>query len=89
MVLSQLVGRTLWVLFPFIWENFIRDTHFDVICLAGEQEQRLVLRLPSEASDSTVVAGCIHMSTYAEQALQSRGVRTQIVLDGGVCDAFD
>src|SRR5438093_9692760 len=89
MILRQGVGRTFWVLFPFIWKKLSRDTHLDVVCLAGEQKQRLVLRLPPEASNSAVVTGRIHMSRYAQEPLQSRRVRSQIVPDGRIRDALD
>src|SRR5690349_9703338 len=89
MILRQGVGRTFWVLFPFIWKNLIRDTHLDVVCLPAEQKQRLVLRLPPEASNSAVVTGRIHMSRYAQEPLQSRRVRSQIVPAGRIRDALD
>jgi hypothetical protein len=36
-ILSQKVGRTFRVLFPFIWETLISDTHLDVVRLAREE----------------------------------------------------
>jgi len=65
-ILSQTVGRTFRVLFPFIWESLTSDTHLDVVCLACEDEKRLVLRFPAEASDCSVVAVPVHMPRYAE-----------------------
>ena len=88
-ILGQIVGRTFLVLFPFIRENLIGDAHLDVICLAGEEEQRLVLRLPTETSDCSVVAGRVHMPRNAEEAFQTHRVRDEIVLDGGVRDALN
>ena len=39
-----------------VWNSSLRDAHLDVVGLAGEQQQRLVLRLPAEAGDGAVVA---------------------------------
>src|SRR5712664_3522842 len=41
---------------PFLREDFVRDALLDVISLTGEELQRLVLGLPSEAADRAVVA---------------------------------
>ena len=37
-------------------EQLVGDAHLDVVGLAGEQQQRLVLRLPAEPRDRAVVA---------------------------------
>ena len=45
----------------FVDERFIRHSLLDVISFAGKDHQRLVLRLPAEASDRAVVAAGIEM----------------------------
>src|SRR6266850_597395 len=37
-------------------KQFVGDTHFDVVCLAGKQKERFVLSFPSEAGDRAVIA---------------------------------
>ena len=39
-----------------VGKELVGDAHFHVVGLAGEHQQRLVLRLPSEARDGAVVA---------------------------------
>src|SRR5215510_11582926 len=39
----------------FVGEGFVGDALFDVISLADEDHQRLVLRLPPEAGDGAIV----------------------------------
>src|SRR5438093_12731043 len=37
-------------------KQLVVDTHFDVVCLAGEQQERLLLSLPSKPGDRSVLA---------------------------------
>src|SRR5438128_4499698 len=90
MILSETVFRAGRILFPFILEILISDTHLDVICLARKDEKRLVLCFPSETSHCSVVTVRVHMSRYAEEGLQYReGARSKIGPDGCVRDAFN
>ena len=50
---GELAGRRLVALGL---EQLVGDAHLDVVGLAREQQQRLVLRLPAEARDGAVVA---------------------------------
>src|SRR5208282_4896427 len=43
-------------------KKLIRDSHLDVVSLAGEHEQRFVLRLPPETSDGPIVGAEVHVS---------------------------
>src|SRR5207245_5743583 len=43
-------------LVPLRLEEFARDAHLDVVGLAREQQERLVLRLPAEPRNGPVVA---------------------------------
>ena len=52
-VAVELAGRRLVAL---SLEQLVGDAHFDVVGLAGEHQQRLVLRLPAEPRDRAVVA---------------------------------
>src|SRR5439155_19486152 len=47
---------------PLRLEQFVGDTHFNVIGFAGEQEKRLVLSLPSETGDRAVIAVLIRLA---------------------------
>ena len=47
---------------PLRLEQFVGDTHFNVIRFAGEQEQRLVLSLPSETGNRAVIAVLIRLA---------------------------
>src|SRR5258708_7134861 len=44
-----------WSFVPGSGEHIIGHAHFNVVRLAREDRQRLVLRLPSEASDGSIV----------------------------------
>src|SRR5437879_13348731 len=68
-ILSESVGRAFRILFPFIREILISDTHLDVVGLAGEDEKRFVLCFPSETSHCSVVTVRVHMSHYPKVAL--------------------
>ena len=43
-------------------EQLVGDAHLDVVGLAGEQQQRLVLRLPAEARDGAVIAVAVRLT---------------------------
>ena len=43
------------VLFPLLGKQFVGHADFDIIRLPGEDQQRLVLCLPAEAGNSSVV----------------------------------
>src|SRR5207302_6194764 len=50
----------------FLREQLIADAHLHVVGLAGEDLQRLVLRLPAEAADRSVVAVVIESPGHAD-----------------------
>ena len=45
-----------------VGEAFVGDALLDVVGLAGENQQRLVLRLPAEARNRPVVGADVHIS---------------------------
>src|SRR6266849_138894 len=70
--------RLVWTLavgvfFRGGWKCFVGDPHLDVVGLARANSDRLVLRLPSETSDSAVVATTVGMAGDAERSAQGSG----------------
>ena len=49
-------------------EQLVGDAHLDVVGLAREQQQRLVLRLPAEARDRAVVAVAVDLPDMVRPA---------------------
>ena len=47
-------------------EKLIADAHFDVVSLSGEDQERLVLGLPTEAGDRAVIAVVIGLFVCAD-----------------------
>src|SRR5262249_23297983 len=83
--------------FTFLGEELVADALLDVVSLAGEQQERLVLGLPAEARDRSVVAVAIRVTGRqealdpaqdTERALR-RGVGRLVRHDGGVGNRFD
>jgi hypothetical protein len=50
----------------FIGEEFIRDSHLDVVSLSRENQQRFVLRFPAEARDAAIVSAGVEGAPNAE-----------------------
>src|SRR5262249_52625943 len=76
------------VLLALLLERLVADTHLDVVGLAREDHQRLVLGLPAEPGDRAVVAAAIDPSADAEPALRERIV-AEVVRDRDVGDVLD
>src|SRR5207245_2262415 len=53
-------------------KQLVGDPHLDVVRLAGEEEQRLVLRLPAEPGDASVVPVPVGTTADAEDPLGER-----------------
>jgi hypothetical protein len=49
-------------LVALVLKQLVADAHFDVVGLAREEEQRLVLRLPAKPGDGAVVAVAVRLS---------------------------
>jgi hypothetical protein len=54
------------ILFGRGWEELVADPHLDVVGLAGEHSQRLVLRLPAKAGDCPVIAAAVRVTGDAQ-----------------------
>src|SRR5262245_15510057 len=65
-------GSAAGRLVTLVLEQLVADAHLDVVGLTREEQQRLVLCLPSETSDRAVVAVVVGSSTDPERALQGR-----------------
>src|SRR6516164_9673196 len=61
-VLGRGVEQTSGSLVALLREDLVGHAHFDVISLRREQEEGLVLRLPSEAGDRPVVRAAIDIA---------------------------
>jgi hypothetical protein len=48
--------------FAFVGEQQVRHAHLDVVGFAHKDRDRLVLRLPAEAADRSVIAGVIEVA---------------------------
>src|SRR5205823_7220162 len=76
-------------------EELVRDTHLDVVRLAGEELQGLILRLPAEAGNSPIVAVAIrvpgdHIGPTADPEYRLlRGVYIQVGANRVVWDHLD
>ena len=57
------------IAFALVLEEIVGDAHFDVVGFAGEQQQRLVLRLPAESRDRGVVSIDIEVSGNTQRSL--------------------
>src|ERR1700693_3019282 len=66
-----------------IHEQFVRDTLLNVVGFAREDEQRFVLRLPSEAGHGTIVAGGVQRALDTKSGTLRRS-RTQVGLQGSI-----
>src|SRR5262245_54536772 len=73
------------MLLALILKELVADAHLDVVSLAGEDKQRLVLRFPTEARDAAVVAAAVELAGYPESGLE-RSVGAQVVADDPVGD---
>ena len=62
MLLGTVANWQVGVLVALGLEQLVGDAHLDVVGLAGEHQQRLVLRLPSEARDRAVVAVVVRLA---------------------------
>src|SRR5262252_9630974 len=91
---GELAARRLLAL---LGEELVRDALLDVVRLAREDQERLVLRLPAEARDRAVVAAgvgrasdvdAVGTAADAESGL-AVGRRGEVVQDGAVRDALD
>ena len=60
------------VVLPLILEQVVGHADLDIVRFTGEQQQRLVLRLPTEARDCAVIAVVIKASGYSQGALLLR-----------------
>ena len=80
---------TARVLLPFGWEIFVGHAHFDVVSLAREDHQRLVLRLPAESRHRAIVAIGVDVAFDAEQRPHAGWVACQIVPNGCIGNRFD
>src|SRR5207245_9000241 len=49
---------------PLGLKKLVGDTHLDVVRLAGEQQERLVLGLPAKAGDRAAIAVIVSLSGY-------------------------
>src|ERR1700674_4738319 len=95
-VLRCRVEETTRSLVAFLGEELVRDPHLDVVGLAGEYEEGLVLRLPSEAGDRAVVGAAVRgasqvrvrVTRNAQPRLQ-RGVSTHVRQDRRIGDRLD
>ena len=58
-VLRQGVELAIRGVVPLVGEVLVGDALLDVVGLAGEHQQRLVLRLPAEAGDRAVVTAAV------------------------------
>ena len=59
-------------LVPLLLKALAGDPHLDVVGLGGEEQQRLVLRLPAEPADRSVVAVPVGTAADAEGLLARR-----------------
>src|SRR5579864_8068199 len=55
-IFRRSVGRAVRVFLALVRKILIGDAHFDVIGLAREYRERLVLRLPAEAGHGAIAA---------------------------------
>ena len=69
-------------------EELVADPNFDIIRLAGEHQQRLVLRLPAESRNGARVGAPVWMATDAQLSLRSL-IRRQICENRTVRNRFD
>src|SRR5207253_2379353 len=56
------IGRAIQIFFALVGEDFVAYALLDVIGFRGEQHERLVLRLPTEASDGAVIAAGVDVT---------------------------
>jgi hypothetical protein len=79
---------TKWRVVTFVRENQVADTHLDVISLAAEQVQRLVLRLPAKAGYGSVVAAVVESAEDTERGFLA-GVENPIESEDRVRNCLD
>ena len=88
---------TIRRLVALLWEQLIGNSHLDVVGLAREEQERLVLRLPPESRDGAVVAvvvggtrdsDAVRPAGDAEGGLAAR-IDGLVVGDGGVWNRLD
>src|SRR5438445_4943096 len=64
--LGHVVGNSIELasrgFIPLGLKELVGDTHLDVVRLAGEQQERLVLGLPAKTSDRAVIAVVVRLS---------------------------
>src|SRR5712691_8953654 len=64
--LGHVVGNCIELarrgLIPLRLKELVGDTHLDVVRLAGEQQERLVLGLPAKTGDRTVIAIVVRLA---------------------------
>src|SRR5207245_3215160 len=74
------------VLLTLLLKQLVRDAHLDVVCLAREQQQGLVLRLPPEPGDRSVVAVVVHPPRDRSPGYEEAGMAAdpELLLAGAV-----
>ena len=60
-----------WIVVALVLEEFVADPHLDIIRLAGEHQQRRVLRLPAEPGNGAGIGAPVWMTADAHLALRS------------------
>ena len=79
---------TLRCFIPGCGENVVGHPHLDVVRFTGEDGQRFILRLPSEAGDGAVVAAPVRHAADAHRRTQRRR-RRRVADDGRVLNRLD
>ena len=70
------IAHVLAIFFTLGLEQIVRDAHLDVVGLAREHQQRLVLRLPPEARDGAIVAVVVALAADGAASEEEVGAPT-------------